>query len=135
MERDIIRLHQLLQEGKCCSQVMLTMGLEAMDAENPQLIQVSSALCMGVRSGLTCGALTGAAMMLCLFEPELALAELIPELTEWFEETYGESYGGTDCDSILEQNPRNKVFRCPSLVENTYRKARELLEEAGVDLI
>ena len=43
------------------------------------------------------------------------------------------SYGEIDCDAILAGNPANKAFRCPALVENTYRKARELLEDAGFD--
>ena len=135
MERDIIRLHQLLQEGYCCSQVMVKLGLEMMEAENPQLVQAVSALCLGVRSGLTCGALSGAALLLCMFVPDLALKELIPELFSWFSEVYGEAYGGTDCDHLLGQDLRNKALRCPALVENTYRKTRELLEEAGVDFI
>jgi len=31
-------------------------------------------------------------------------------------------------------NMANKALRCPQVVENTYRKARELLEDYGVDL-
>lgn len=134
MERDILRLNQLLQSGKCCSQVFVDLGVEFQGGKNPQLEAAAAALCLGVRSGLTCGALTGAAMLLSLFDTELAISELIPELVEWFQETYTESYGGIDCDSILEKNPANKLFRCNALIENTYRKARELLEDAGFDL-
>ncbi len=134
MEKDILRLNQLLQSGKCCAQALVSLGLELLGQENPQMEAASAALCLGVRSGLTCGALTGAAMMMCLFDPSQAVSELIPELVEWFQETYEEAYGGTDCDTILGGNPANKAFRCPALVENTYRKARELLEDAGYDL-
>ena len=35
---------------------------------------------------------------------------------------------------ILGDNMANKALRCPQVVENTYRKARELLEDYGVDL-
>lgn len=133
MDQDVLRLHQLLQEGKCCSQVMVQLGLELREEENPQMVEAASALCLGVRGGLTCGALSGAAMMLCLFDRELALKELIPELTEWFKETYTEAYGGTDCDTLLNNDVRNKMLRCPELIENTFLKARELLEEAGID--
>lgn len=133
MEKDILRLNQLLQSGKCCAQALVTLGTELQGEKNPQMEVASAALCLGVRSGLTCGALTGAAMMLCLFEPSLAVSELIPELVEWFQETYEEAYGGIDCDTILAGNPANKAFRCPAMVENTYRKARELLEDAGFD--
>ena len=133
MEKDILRLNQLLQSGKCCAQALVTLGTELQGKKNPQMEAASAALCLGVRSGLTCGALTGAAMLLCLFEPSLAVSELIPELVEWFQETYEEAYGGIDCDTILAGNPANKAFRCPAMVENTYRKARELLEDAGFD--
>ena len=88
---------------------------------------------MGVRCGLTCGALTGAAMMLQLFDPETAATEMIPELAEWFKETYGEAYGGVNCDDILERNLANKAMRCPAVVESTYVKAREILEDFGFD--
>ena len=133
MENDILRLNQLLQSGKCCAQALVTLGMELQGTKNPELEAASAALCLGVRSGLTCGALTGAAMMMCLFDPAQAVSELIPELVEWFKETYEDAYGGIDCDTILAGNPANKAFRCPALVENTYRKARELLEDAGFD--
>lgn len=133
MENDILRLNQLLQSGKCCAQALVTLGMELQGQKNPQMEAASAALCLGVRSGLTCGALTGAAMMMCLFDPAQAVSELIPELVEWFKETYEDAYGGIDCDTILAGNPANKAFRCPALVENTYRKARELLEDAGFD--
>ena len=51
-----------------------------------------------------------------------------------FQENYGEIYGGSDCRSILGDNMANKALRCPQVVENTYRKVRELLEDYGVDL-
>lgn len=130
---DILLLNRMLQEGKCCSQALVALGLKLTGQENPMLERTSAALCMGVRSGLTCGALTGAAMLLHMFDPEAAAAEMIPELAQWFKETYGESYGGIDCGHILAGNPANKVMRCPAVVESTYRKARELLEDFGYD--
>ncbi len=132
MERDILRLNELLLSGRCCAQALTALGLELRGEENEQLLTAAAALCQGIRSGMTCGALTGAAMMMNLFAPEDAMRELIPELTQWFKETYGEAYGSADCDAILEGNPANRA-RCPGIVENTYRRARELLEDAGVD--
>ena len=127
MEPDIKKMNQLLLSGSCCSQALVSLGLTLKGEENPSLLKASAALCLGVRSGLTCGALTGAAMMMALFEPEAAYSEMIPELADWFQENYGEIYGGSD-------NMANKALRCPQVVENTYRKARELLEDYGVDL-
>ena len=134
MEKDILKLNQMLQSGKCCAQAMVALGLRLRGQSNPQLETAASALCLGVRSGLVCGALSGAAMMMSLFDPELAASEMIPELKEWFQDIYGEKYGSLDCDSILEGNRANKVFRCPALIENTYRKTREILEDYGFDL-
>lgn len=134
MEKDILRLNQMLQSGKCCAQAMAAMGLELRGQENPQLEEAAAALCLGVRSGLTCGALTGAAMMMNLFDPKTAMSDMIPELSEWFQDTYGELYGGSDCNAILAGNPANKAVRCPALIENTYRRAREILEDYGFDL-
>ena len=70
-------------------------------------------------------------MLLALFEPEAAYSEMIPELSDWFQENYGAIYGGSDCHSILGGSMANKALRCPQVVENTYRKARELLEDYG----
>lgn len=134
MEKDILRLNQMLQSGKCCAQAMVAMGLELQGQENQQMETGAAALCLGVRSGLTCGALTGAAMMMNLFDPKTAMSDMIPELSEWFQDTYGELYGSADCAAILEGNTANKAGRCPALIENTYRKAREILEDYGYDL-
>lgn len=134
MEKDILRLNQLLLSGNCCAQALIALGLELRGEENPQLLNASAALCLGTRSGMNCGALTGGAMMLAMFDAESAFGDMIPELTAWFQDTYGEAYGSCDCQSILEGNMANKGIRCPALVENTYRKVRELLEDYGVDL-
>lgn len=134
MEPDIKKLNQLLLSGSCCSQALVSLALQLKGTENPELLKASAALCLGVRSGLTCGAFTGAAMLLALFEPEAAYSEMIPELSDWFQETYGEIYGGSDCHSILGGSMANKAFRCPQVVENTYKKTRELLEDYGIDL-
>ena len=104
MEPDIKKLNQLLLSGSCCSQALVLLGLTLKGEENPSLLRASASLCLGVRSGLTCGALTGAAMMMALFEPEAAYSEMIPELADWFQENYGEIYGGSDCRSILGDN-------------------------------
>ena len=133
MEKDILLLHQLLQQGMCCSRALAALGLRCLGGENPELEQAASALCLGVRSGLTCGALTGGAMCLSLFDSELAASEMIPELVRWFQETYGEAYGGTDCRDILAGDPVNKALRCPAVVENVWRKCRELLEDEGYE--
>ena len=134
IDKDILRLYTHLQQGKCCSQALVSMGLELNGNENRELEECARALCLGVHSGLLCGALTGGAMLLSLFDPSLAESTMIPALTAWFEETYGETYGGIRCRDILADNPANKMTRCPRLVENTWRKVREILEDEGFDV-
>ena len=134
MESDIRRLHQLRQEGKGCAQVLMQLALEMKGEDNPALIQAMSGLCIGVHRGLLCGCLTGAACMMSYFDSELAAEEMIPQLVEWFEENYGDKYGSMNCDDILEGEMANKVLRCPNLMEQTYREAREILAEYGYDL-
>ena len=56
MEPDIKKLNQLLLSGSCCSQALVSLGLTLKGEENPSLLKASAALCLGVRSGLTCGA-------------------------------------------------------------------------------
>lgn len=133
MNNQIERLHLLLLKGYCCAQIMVILGLEELDEENPLLIDSVSALCLGVRGGLTCGALSGAACMLAMFDKNLANKQMIPDLVQWFKETYGEHYGGVDCDNILQGNIANKAERCPKLIENTYLKAKKILFQHGFD--
>lgn len=57
MEPDIKKMNQLLLSGSCCSQALVSLGLTLKGEENPSLLKASAALCLGVRSGLTCGAL------------------------------------------------------------------------------
>jgi hypothetical protein len=133
MDKDIERIHMLLLKGYCCAQVMAILGLEALDEENPQLIDSMSALCLGVRGGLTCGALSGAACMLALFDKNLANKEMIPELVDWFKEVYAECYGSVNCDDILQNNMANRSKYVPSLLKIQYLKAKEILFEHGFD--
>ena len=133
MNADIKRLHQLLQQGKCCSCAIVQLGLELKGQENDQLVQAVSALGLGVRSKLICGALTGAACMMNILNPGNVNAEMIPELVEWFRATYGEEYGGIDCADITGSDPINRGNRCPALIEATYQQAKNILIDFGYD--
>ncbi len=132
---DIHKLRQLQAEGFCCTQVLVAMGLFLRNEKNDQMVQAVSGLCAGMGKGLCCGALTGAACMLCLFDADLAKKEMIPSLVEWFEDEYASRYGGTDCDDILQQDRANRAVRCPMLIENTYLAAKELLASFGFETI
>ncbi|WP_434310536.1 DVU_1555 family C-GCAxxG-C-C protein [Hominifimenecus sp. rT4P-3] len=134
MEKDVQRVYELRAEGKCCTQVLVCMGLALKGENNDEMVRAVSGLCGGMRSGLVCGALTGAAMMLALFDEKVAAEEMIPELVQWFQDEYGEKYGSVDCNAILEGCPENKPMRCPKLIEATYLEARQILEEFGYDI-
>jgi hypothetical protein len=127
-------IRRLGGQGYCCSQIMLQMGLDAKGAENPELIDAVAGLCGGLYSGLCCGILTGAACLLSMYDRQRAASFMIPMLVEWFETTYTQSYNGISCVDILDQDPANKLNRCPKIMEETIIKCRELLANYGYAL-
>ena len=127
-------IRRLAAQGLCCSQIMVQLGLEAKQAENPELLDAVAGLCQGLYWGLCCGTLTGAACLLSLYDKKNAALHMIPKLAEWFETTYAESCGGIDCETIIDGNPLNKLERCPKIMEETFEKCRELLAEFGYEI-
>jgi len=134
MPGDIQRLRELLREEKCCAVALVQMGLESVHEMDDRLLQAVSGLCGGVRGGLLCGALTGAACLLNVLDPQNANERLVPELTEWFVEKVTDEYGGADCADILDGDPANRAMRCPALIEETYLQALEILRKHGREL-
>lgn len=126
-------IHRLAAQGYCCAQILLQMGLDARQDENPELVDAVAGLCGGLYSGLICGTLTGAACLLSLYDRDAAKS-MIPRLVEWFQTTYGASCGGINCDEIIAGNPDNRLERCPGIMEETYEKCRELLAELGHEI-
>ena len=109
---------------------------------NLDLVRCMHGLAGGLFTGETCGTLTGGACLLGLYAGRGAATEqedprlsfMIKALVKWFKERVGEPYGGITCNQILEDNPRNKLTRCPHLVSETYQIVKELLVENGFDL-
>lgn len=135
------RMLELSGQGFFCAQILLILALESEGKEDPDLIRAMSGLNGGMGfTGHVCGALTGGCCMLGYFCGKGEAEEMedpnavriIQELVEWFQETVGESYGGCDCQDILEGNPMNKMQRCPEVVEGVFMKCMELLQENGV---
>jgi len=122
---------RLAMEGHCCSQVMVLLALEAMEEENPQLVDAMRGLCGGMDSGMTCGVLAGAACMLSMVNPNAVEDRLVASLVQWFQATFGPCYGGITCAQIVAGDPRNKVERCPRMMEQTFERCRELLSATG----
>ena len=125
------QIFRLAAEGYCCSQIMVQIGLEAKQEKNPELLNAVAGLCNGVHRGLCCGILTGAACLLSMYDKQRAASFMIPMLVDWFETTYTQSYNGITCEDILDQNPMNKLNRCPKIMEETAMKCRELLANYG----
>jgi len=129
--REIIRLSQ---DGYCCSQILVQMGLDAMGDDNPQLLDAVKGLCGGLHSGLICGTLTSAACLLSMYDSEKAKETMIPALVEWFQRTCTSLYGGTSCDCITGHDPMARLERCPKIMEETFEKCRALLNDSGYQI-
>ncbi len=143
MSDELTRIAELLQQGFCCSQILVLMGLEAQGKENPDLVRAVHGLCGGIgSSGETCGTLTGAACLVGLYAgrglpvemPDGQLGPILDELVDWFQEQVGQQYGGIRCAEILAGDPANQALRCPGIVVDTWQKTRELLLARGYDL-
>ncbi|MBP2645491.1 MAG: GCAxxG family protein [Firmicutes bacterium] len=137
---EMARIAQLNLQGFHCSQILLILGLERQDKKNPDLIRAMTGLAGGLGfNHKICGALTGGACLLGLYAGRGELEEkeshllnsMIQELILWFEERYGKTYGGIECDNILNNDPWNRMLRCPQLVIETYSEVMELLENNG----
>jgi hypothetical protein len=128
------QIFRLSSEGYCCSQIMIQVGLEAKQEENPELLDAVAGLCNGIHRGLCCGILTGAACLLSLYDKKKAASFMIPMLVDWFEMTYTQTYEGITCEDILDQNSMNRLSRCPKILEETIIKCRELLAGYGYAL-
>ena len=129
MEKDFLKLHRILQNGVCCSAAIAEMALLSRGEEDPRLLQAAAGLCGGVHAGMACGVLTGGALALSLYDPELAAEEMIPAYAAWFRGMAEEACGGTDCSTILASGK----ISCPELVENGWQKVKELLEDQGFE--
>lgn len=125
------RIAQCRAQGLCCAQTQVQMGLCWLGVDNEQLVQASAGLCGGLHQGYACGALTGAACMLALFDAQLAKDEMIAELTEWFLDAYGQD-DSVDCRSLLQGDNGNKRTLCPELIEQTCLAAKRILQRHGL---
>lgn len=138
-----LKLVELSQAGFYCSQIMLIIGLEAQGKENPDVVRAMSGLNGGLGfCGKTCGVLTGGACLIGLYAgkgvaeemEDSRLNDMIKEFVEWFEQTVGSQYSGIDCNIILDNDPMNRMTRCPQLVLDALTKIEEILAANGYEL-
>jgi hypothetical protein len=118
--------------GHCCSESIMNMCLEDMqwsEEERRVLVRAMGAYCGGLRERLACGALCAAKAALYVAEDdyEKAAGELGPELMRWFKERFG----AWNCAELLDGDDSRKLTLCPVIIEDTYVKLRDMLEDIG----
>lgn len=124
---DVVRIMEYKLQGYCCSQIIMKMGLDGLGKENDDLIAAMAGLCDGVHRGEICGTLSAAICLLYLIDKDLA-ENNCDDLYDWFED----SFGSAVCEKILSGDPLNKAVICGGIVENTYLKLVEILEDNGI---
>jgi C_GCAxxG_C_C family probable redox protein len=140
---EFLKMVDLSKKGFYCSQILVIMALEAQEKSNKDVVRAMSGLICGIGScGKLCGALTGGACVLGLYAGKGAAGEkvderldlMLHELVEWFESTYTERFGSTDCSGILQDDMRNRITRCPGIVMETWEKIQEILSVHGYSI-
>ena len=116
----------------CCSESIMNMCLEDMGRDpesNKDLVKAMGAFCGGLHEGLACGALCAAVAVLWLAEedPVKAHDKIGPEMMAWFKK----QYGAWNCEDLLEGDKKRMATLCPVIMEETYIKTREMLEDIG----
>jgi len=140
MADEDFRVAELTLKGYKCSHILVQIGLDAQEKTNPDLLRAMSGLANGMGSGLTCGALTGGCCLIGLYAGMADGGEhgrlplMLEEYVDWFREEFGQRYGGIDCAQIMQDDPRLRNERCPGLILEAVRKAREILEANGFEL-
>lgn len=140
---DMDSMKEMKSQGFVCSQIILKMGLELQGKENPDLIKSVQGLAGGLGfTGDICGALSGGTCLLGLYagkgssedEDDPRLLFMIEDLVKWFKTEFGNLYGGTHCDDIVNNEGQKMAVRCPQITAATYQKIKELLVENNFDL-
>ncbi len=137
MNDDTFRVMELAMQGFQCSQILMLRAMEAQGNKNPDLMRAMSGLLGGMGCGKTCGALTAGCCVLALYagkdspqdDGDERLQGMLIQFVDWFEAEYKPRYGGTDCAEIVQDDMRNKMARCPTIVIESLGKVKELLAE------
>ena len=120
-----------------CGQIMLLLSIELREEDEPMLIRAMGGVSSGMFSGLNCGTLTGGACLIASYCAASAPAEsdkynysgMVAELVEWFRN----EFGAVDCTELVGSNPSAKALVCPPIIEKTFIKCIDLLEQNGID--
>ena len=122
------RIFEEKLRGRCCSETIMAMFLKDTGRDDGSLVKAMGAFCGGMSEGLVCGTLAAAvsAIFVTAGNGGQARSELRPEMMKWFLERYG-SYS---CEDLLGEDETRKITLCPIIVEETYCKLIEILEDA-----
>ena len=134
------RVAELREDSFGCSQVVMTIGLERLNAE-PELISalVSSmeGYCGGSCGG-TCGALCGGAGLLGFYlgkgkssEPR---SESLKPLVKTLTQEFSDKWGASTCDGIIHGDENNHKAICPKLMADTVKRVWEILKANNINL-
>jgi hypothetical protein len=123
-----VRVNELGLQGRCCTQIMVRLALEERGEENEQMAEAVGALCLGLFSGIGCGALAGGALAMWLLADGPVDGEIVSQLVDWFRDRQG----SIDCDAILGDDPSARLTKCPMIVADTYAEAHDLLDVHGL---
>ncbi|MGI6012110.1 MAG: DVU_1555 family C-GCAxxG-C-C protein [Ruminococcus sp.] len=132
------RLMELGLEGFECSQMMMAVAMETEGMENPDLLRAMSGLTGGMgHSGGLCGALTGGCCVLGLFTGKGEAEEMehnrsreiIQEYLTWFEASWGNRFGTSLCQDIVQGDFSQCMTVCLPMIESCCEKIMEMLAE------
>ena len=84
-------------ENKCCTQILVDLALEEVHRDDPLFVDAVAPLCLGLRSGLTCGALLGGLMATAILSQRALDEVLIREFVEWFVGRFGATTAPPSC--------------------------------------
>jgi hypothetical protein len=136
------RIAELAGKGYFCSQVLITLALDAQGKSDPDLVRTMDGIAHGCwyPEG-QCGAWSGGACLIALYagkgtddeEADDAFLSMLADLGKWFIETVTERYGGITCGVIMAEKSEIPA-RCRRTVRDVYEHVVELLMANGYDL-
>ncbi|MBN1906692.1 MAG: C_GCAxxG_C_C family protein [Deltaproteobacteria bacterium] len=96
-------------QGYACSQAILTEYCELFDLDNETALKLATGFAAGMRNGRTCGAVTGAYMVLGLkFGDQNCVTadgrKKVYDAVVEFINSFEQGYGSTDCEKLLGCN-------------------------------
>ncbi len=137
MNEDAFRVMDLGMKGFQCSQILMVLALEALGKKNEDLVRAMSGLPAGMGCGKTCAVMIGGCCLLGLHAGwgtttdvgDERLGGMLTEFVGWFESEFKTRYGSIECEGILQEDMRNRMTRCPSIMVESMARLKEILAE------